>query len=111
MPDLIRREDALDTIKQNAVRMTLEANAAYQHGIATGMVEAAKIVEAIPAVDAVDVVRCRDCMWFAHEKGELQEYYRITGCYRLRELGNDDPLLTSSNGFCSWGKRREDGDA
>ena len=53
--DLIRREDALDTIKRNAARMTLEANAAYQHGIANGMVEAAKIVEAIPAVDAVEV--------------------------------------------------------
>ena len=65
-------------------------------------------VDSIPAVDAVEVVRCKDCKWFACEKGELQETYKVTGCYRLKELGKNEPLLTSSNGFCSWGLRREE---
>lgn len=43
-----------------------------------------------PAVDAVEVVRCKDC-----------EYWDFGDCYRLE--------LSSPDDFCSHGKRKNDG--
>lgn len=44
-------------------------------------------IQFFPTVDAVEVVRCKDCKW-----GEY--------C--------DDFLPTEDDGFCSWGERKED---
>ena len=48
----------------------------------------------IPTVDAVEVVRCKDCV---HYNG--LRCYKIKGLDALRNLGD----------FCSRGERREDG--
>ena len=54
-------------------------------------------------VDAVPVVRCRDCKRYQHEVGD--DKYALGWC----------PFLTihlvSRDGFCAWGKRKEDGNA
>ena len=52
------------------------------------------IVEAAPTVDAVEVVRCRDCRFF-----EDEDYYG--NCY-CEEWGN----ITNANGYCHDAKRR-----
>ena len=56
-----------------------------------------------PTVDAVPVVRCRDCKRYQHEVGD--DEYALGWC----------PFITihlvSRNGFCAWGKRKEDGNA
>ena len=56
-----------------------------------------------PTVDAVPVVRCRDCKRYQHEVGD--DEYALGWC----------PFITihlvSRNEFCSWGKRKEDGNA
>lgn len=44
-----------------------------------------------PTVDAVEVVRCKDCKYY---KG-LAECYAIGDCM-------------GTNGYCAWGERRED---
>ena len=57
-----------------------------------GRVELAELIETEPTVDAVEVVRCKNCAyWDATEKVCV------------------DMMTADENGFCSWGERREDG--
>lgn len=51
------------------------------------------IVEAAPTVDAVEVVRCKDCFHFWD--GVCKAHI--------------DVIYVDDNGFCSYGERREDG--
>lgn len=63
------------------------------------------MIDAVPTVDAVEVVRCKDCRFY--EQGV--EYYHYDGIgakdvCRLykRQMQEDD--------FCSYGERRNDND-
>lgn len=49
-----------------------------------------------PTVDAVEVVRCKDCRFFEDEDEDGDCW-----CY----CHND---ITCRDGYCSWGERRED---
>lgn len=77
MADLIDRQAAKDVIHKRLGTMDL-----FESRFNTD-------IDAIPAVDAVEVVRCKDCKYWAH--GD---------CYRLE--------LSRPNDFCSYGERRED---
>ena len=55
------------------------------------------IVGRQPTVDAVEVVRCRDCEWF--DKGSLFKHSR---CKHLSGM-----TFPSANDFCSCGKRKK----
>ena len=61
----------------------------------------------IPTIDAVDVVRCKDCKWY--EESKNSEIYPMRFCYRLK---NDNGVRVGyncdGNDFCSHGERRED---
>lgn len=56
-------------------------------------------IERVHTVDAVEVVRCKDCRFF-HRYGFKLEY---------AECVNFDFYDTTEDGFCSYGERREDG--
>ena len=62
-----------------------------------------------PIVDAVEVVRCKDCKWYKESK--YSEIRPMRFCYRLR---NNDGVRVGynwdENDFCSYGERREDAD-
>ena len=70
----------------------------------------AEILEAIdevPTVDAVEVVRCKDCKWYQESKRLPPNKF----CYRLM---HPDPLEArrvgynySPDDFCSYGERME----
>ena len=64
-----------------------------------GWNDALKSVEQFaPTVDAVEVVRCKDCKWYKRKypwNGNIYE------CSYLEAPMDDDD-------FCSWGERRED---
>ena len=63
------------------------------------------IIEA-PTVDAVEVVRCKDCKYY--REGKIWEGVKF--CFRLR--GNDgEPVGYNfcDDDFCSRGERRNDG--
>lgn len=62
----------------------------------------------LPTIDAVEVVRCRDCKYFSLSGNELAKQYKVAGCFRLRELSVKYPMITDGNGFCNWGERRTD---
>jgi hypothetical protein len=53
-------------------------------------------ISKLPTVDAVEVVRCKDCRW---RKGKL--CYMISGC--------PEPVGTGDDFFCSYGERKDNG--
>lgn len=70
MSDLIDREDAIQAAK---------------HAWAKG-IEPSQYIEIIPSVDAVEVVRCKDC--------DNERWCKIAQYH-------------GPNGFCSYGERKE----
>ena len=63
-----------------------------------GWNDALKSVEQFaPTVDAVEVVRCKDCKWYKRK-------YPWNGIYECSYL--EAPM--DDDDFCSWGERRED---
>ena len=58
----------------------------------------AAILKAIPTIDAVPVVRCRECK---HYK-DLGTYYRLMDCTHRDGLTNP-----YEDDFCSYGQRKE----
>ena len=61
------------------------------------------IVNAAPTVDAVPVVRCKDCKWFADNNGG--EWYGCKMFHVVRITPADAP---KPDDFCSYGERREE---
>ena len=59
-----------------------------------------------PTVDAVEVVRCRDCKWYM--PGDL--FTDIMFCHRLKkDNGKQAKYAYCADDFCSYGERK-DGD-
>lgn len=52
-----------------------------------------KALSQAPTVDAVEVVRCKDCKWFDCDDVFCKVWLKVAG----------------SNDFCSYGERRSDG--
>lgn len=80
--EYIRRDDAIIEVMDNDV----------DHAQGTDGREVVQILSDIPAADVVQVVRCKDCLFFTTEKSCC----RPEGLIKARE---DD--------FCSYGERRE----
>lgn len=90
--DLIRRGDALEALNKQ------------QHLTKSVM---RRVVMQVPAVDAVEVVRCKDCRMSAMLRKQKDEV--IADCM-LRRFHTDDEAFIEVCGddFCSYGVRRED---
>ena len=57
---------------------------------------------AAPTVDAVPVVRCRDCKYYKPQKKSAHWENRANYCNRVVTI------KTQPDDFCSYGKRKED---
>lgn len=57
----------------------------------------AEEIDNAPTVDAVRVVRCRDCEYYVETNGRI-------GTCELTISGAED------DGFCAWGERKNDAD-
>lgn len=59
-------------------------------------------------VDLVQVVRCRDCKYVTDEGYGCKyfSHYEQGASYRWEDV----PAEVEPDGFCAWGKRKEDGD-
>jgi hypothetical protein len=53
-------------------------------------------LEKCPTVDAVEVVRCKDCKHFHHDDDRLAQHCRLFGA------------MMEADDFCSCGERRND---
>ena len=71
-------------------------------------------IEAAPTVDAVEVLRCRDCKYWGDEDGKLQDSdgalcARCTVHNYLID-GRHTGWCPTENDFCSYGERKEGSD-
>ena len=64
-----------------------------------------------PTIDAVPVVRCKDCKYADTERRNSIEkrYHNSILFCRNSQLCNDEPLAMWPDDFCNYGMIREDG--
>lgn len=71
-------------------------------------------LEYVPAVDAVEVVRCRECKYWGDEDGKLQRSDGVifARCKVHNYLldGRHTGWCPTDNDFCSYGERKEGAD-
>ena len=79
-----------------------------------GWNSAIKIIENAPTIDAVPVVRCRECKYWGDEAGELQRSDGVlfARCKVHNYLldGRHTGWCPTENDFCSYGERKEGDD-
>lgn len=71
----------------------------YTSGAFDALDRAISVLEAIPTLDAVPVVRCKDCKYYKTESGECPAN------------NGDDPYyswIPKPDWYCAEGKRKED---
>ena len=65
-------------------------------------------MEEAPAVDAVPVVRCRDCLYFC----DMSDMGKTDQCTYHSVMGADGEIenmfYTTPEAYCAWGERRDD---
>ena len=88
MADLIDRKELRDAL--------YEADAVTIQGV--------KIINQFPAVNAVEVVRCRDCKYY-YDYGVNRDYC----CHRSKCGKQVFDVKFKADDFCSYGERRTDG--
>lgn len=64
----------------------------YGHLTDDGIVGAMNAIKEMPTVDAVPVVRCKDCRWYSAWRTQCEV---------------DDAFGYKSDDYCSYGERRE----
>ena len=63
-------------------------------------------IDNLTTIDAVPVVRCRDC-----KNSQIWSDPRYRFCEKWRPRWNStEPMLVDDEDYCAWGQRREDGD-
>lgn len=96
MSGLIRKEDALncfhDWVDQHGDVHTADEMPEY------------RAIEALPTVDAVEVVRCRDCKYQSKGSNE-SESWNLCGIRPLQYIPTQD------HKYCADGDARMDGDS
>ena len=65
-----------------------------------------KMIEDAPTVDAVEVVRCKDCKWYTHH--ESDDGYSYYLCSILSILDGNGNVVESDEFFCGYGKRKDE---
>lgn len=70
--------------------------------LAEGFVEADRVVWAMPAVDAVPVVRCKDCKWFADNNDG--DWF---GCWLFQAIQIIPGDTPKPDDYCSYGERKD----
>ena len=86
-----------DALKERAIRVSTVKEHCYMKAVGTHEIDKA------PTIDAVPVVRCKDCKAFVRnsevdtDRGDCYRYG--LGCIRIKKI--DD--------FCSYGERRNNG--
>ena len=102
--DLIRRRAALEVLETSAdlIRRALDCTDLvgaerdkFEWGL--GLIEPLIYdMESLPSVDAVPVVRCKECKWWHDWNGE---------CYGNGNMGYG--VGRKADDFCSWGEHKD----
>lgn len=100
--DLIARKALLKTLDRYINPMPNESGYEFLRGIATAITE----IEDSPAVDAMEVVRCKDCAFYIYEGVGSSTLKRFGRCAKWYPFGNEQHSCHDDD-FCSYGERRE----
>lgn len=92
MSDLIRRDDAIESFSKICVTDDL-----LGMGVQKGLVIAEMRIKDMSAVDAVEVVRCFQCL-HRDEDSKICKHPKAIGW---------DAIEPEDDDFCSYGERRE----
>lgn len=68
-------------------------------------------IDSMPTVDAVPVIRCKDCKyWLPHTQFGYDADWGRYHNYCERHLPDDDfyAFIKEADDFCSWAKRKEE---
>lgn len=98
MSDLINREQAIDAIGalSDTIFKNIKKGATYPpRAWFAGMANAESIIKDLPSIDAVPVVRCKDCS---------NRYTKRCGMFDVEAEWE----WTEDNGFCQYGERRKE---
>ena len=89
----------MDLIDGNALYQDIKTKIKASSQDGANVIDAVlSLIEDAPTVNAVEVVRCKDCKYCEH-------WYADKGlCY----LWYDDGVDVFGDGYCNYGKRRED---
>ena len=102
MSDLIERDEVIRALRLEYPMMPFFKELREEWAIKTeGYIEAEKIIMTAPTVDAVEVVRCRECMF-----SEVYQNDSSGVMGRFCEAFTQVRMVTDDD-FCSYGERRE----
>ena len=89
--DTISRQDAIDAIRASTSKYTgfMEMEMYTDN-------DAVEAIEGLPSIDAVPVVRCKDCKWWTKQEDSLQGRCALHGMYPTGEW------------FCANARREEE---
>lgn len=65
---------------------------------------AIQIADAQPTVDAIPVVRCKNCFYY----GEHTNYIKGKFCIKHSHLNDDFMFHCGEDDYCIWGERKTD---
>ena len=102
MSDLISREAALNATKMAYIECIFVDEKGYEEALldAAGVI-LKKDIEALPAVDAVEVVRCKDCVHYYDREPVCLKIYSDCVCHQTAWQER------KPNDFCSYGERKD----
>ena len=90
-----------DKLLENYKKWIPQLSSKEDEGDRRGVETCIAVLEETPAVDAVPVVRCRECKY----RGTDDCIFHIKG-----EPADEELLLKLDNDFCSYGERKEGAD-
>lgn len=82
----------------SGIGLAISWEPSWNHG---GLRIAKGIVESLPAIDAVEVVRCKDCYWWDRDWQLIETKPELRNCKKLRTLTRED-------WFCAEGRRNDE---
>lgn len=98
----ISKEAAIESIGELYPISTIEKVKSMSSDYADGICAAINALDEVPAVDAVEVVRCKDCRWW-------DKFPSSTMLPQFHEChGRITKISTQEKEYCALGVRKED---
>lgn len=104
--DLISRDDALELLNDRWYDRHGTTNP-FDMAVCDVMVSLIDEVERVKAVDAIEVVRCKDCKWRGNVDKCPMTYYEYIWDDRSGGLDEDKVNKTDDDGFCHRGVKKD----
>ena len=93
--------DLFDAEFRETRKLILEGET-HLDNLAEGFAEADRVVRAMPTVDAVEVVRCKDCKWFADNNDG--DWF---GCWLFQTIQIIPEDTPKPDDYCSYGEGKD----